>query len=141
MYKQTQEVVMIICAISIFIIYLSVIILLIDDNKKQKERIKIILEILDSDREKWWFGQQIINASDKEVVAGFVSVYLKKMVNQGLVESKKEFFTNCKLNGLPRNLYRITPKGTHLKVKSSQKSSFPFPFLSKKPKPVARSKS
>mgnify|MGYP001604916622 CR=1 FL=1 len=131
---------MIICAISIFIICLSVIFLLIE-NKKEEKRIIIILEILDSDRDKWWFGQQIINASDKELVAGFVYVYLGKMLNQGLVESKNEVFTDCKLNGLPRNLYRITTKGTHLKVKSSEKSSFTFPFLSKKPKPVARSKS
>jgi DNA-binding PadR family transcriptional regulator len=78
-----------------------------------KKARKAILELLRQD-ERWWYGLDLVQASGRRLKRGSIYIHLSWLIDDGLVESRKENDEEFKPSHsrLPRrSLYKITQAG------------------------------
>ena len=90
-----------------------------------KAQIKI-LELLDNDR-RWWYGLELVKASDGKISRGSVYVHLVSLKEKSFVDSREQNDEEFNLtpdypDKLRRTLYRITEGGIHKRTQSEVKS-------------------
>tara|TARA_B100000315_G_C14045022_1_gene349260 strand:- start:95 stop:394 length:300 start_codon:yes stop_codon:yes gene_type:complete len=77
----------------------------------------VILELLDENR-KWWYGLELVKASDGKLGRGTIYTWLSSLIEQGFVKSREENdeeFDPQHPRQLRRTLYRITEDGIDAK--------------------------
>jgi DNA-binding PadR family transcriptional regulator len=91
----------------------------------------VILQLLANDR-RWWYGLEMVKASDGQLKRGVIYLHLARLEENGLVETRLENEHDHEYradNPRPRRMYRITKNGIRELSEAEVKKSLHLPKL------------